>query len=162
MAAITADISLFRVGVEGLHQPVSAPMGANVTVYAGTIALATSGGYLKSPDSPASTDIVQGMVLGPSAGTAVNTGSGIANGATSGNVFIDCATGTFLLKSGTGSDQLSEATANATVYMIDGQTAGATNGGSTRPTLGVQLPLTTDIPSGYYPIKLNGVAGTGP
>lgn len=160
--ALSADIQVLRVGAEGVHQPISVPMGSGVTVYAGSIALAANTGYLKNASSVASTDTIQGIVGGPSCGTAVNTGSGIANGSTSGTVYIECLTGTFLLQSATGSDQLSEATANTTVYVVNESTVGATSGGSARPVAGVQLPLTPDIPSGYYPIKLNGIAGTGP
>lgn len=160
--ALSADIKTLRVGAEGVHQPLAAPMGANVTVYSGSIALQANTGYVKNAASPASTDKILGIVGGPAGGTYVKTGPGIANGAVAGAVSIECLTGTFLLASATGSDQLSVSTAMSTVYVVDEQTVGATNGGGTRPVAGVQLPPEPGDPTGFYQIKLDGVAGNGP
>jgi hypothetical protein len=151
---ISADVKILRVGVEGLNEPIAAPLAASVTVYSGTIALSASG-YLKgSNTAPASTDKVLGVVDLPTGGTYVKTGPGITAGSTDGSVWVDCQTGTFLFLSGTGSDALVESDAGATVYVVDAITVGKTNGGGTRPTAGVMLPIDPTIPTGYVPVKL--------
>ena len=164
--ALTKDVLYRRVGSEGVHQPIAAPLGAAVTVYRNSIALLSAGvgatqGYLKNASSPASGDIVIGMVGEIAGGTAAQTGPGIIGNGTDGGVIINCETGSFLLASGTGADALTETNAGATVYVIDEVTVGLTNGGSTRPVAGTMLPLTPDIPTGFVPVKLNGVAGQG-
>lgn len=152
--ALSADIKLLRVGVGDAEEPIAAPLGAGVTVYSGSIALLSNVGYLKNASSPAATDHIAGMITDPTGGTYVKTGPGIVNSGAAGAVWVDCATGTFLLQSATGSDQLSEATAGATVYVVDEQTVGATNGGATRPVAGIQLPIDPTVPTGFYPIQL--------
>lgn len=160
--ALTADIATRRVGAEGAHQPVAAPMGANVTVFQGSIGLIASTGYLKNADVPAATDVIAGIIAGPAGGTYVNTGSGIVNGAVAGAVSVECATGTFLLASAGAADQLSVATTGETCYVVNETQVGATNGGGTRPIAGVQLPSNPGDPTGYFQIKLSGFAGEGP
>lgn len=152
--AQTQDVPLLRVGAEG-PEPIAAPLKANVTVYSGTIALLDNTGYLKNAAIPASTDRIIGMIDNPTGGTYVQTGPGITGGSSDGAVWIDCATGTFLLQSGTAGDALSEATAGTTVYVINETTVGATNGSGTRPVAGIQLPIDPTVPVGYVPVKLN-------
>lgn len=155
MTAITNDILVQRFGAEGVYEDYSCGLGSSVTVYSGTIALAdASTGYLKSPDSPAATDTVLGITGDPAGGTYVKTGPGIVNGTTAGAVVATVLRGSFLLLTGTGSDALTEANVGDSVYMIDGQTVGATSGSATRPIAGVMLPLDPTIPSGYVPIKM--------
>lgn len=160
--AVTQDQLPRRVGSEGVHQPIAAGLGATVTVYRNTIALLDgTTKFLKNASSPAATDIVIGMIGEIAGGTASQTGPGITGTSTSGAVLINCETGTFLLASGTGADALVAADAGATVYVVDEVTVGKTNGGSSRPTAGTMLPITPDMPSGFVPVKLNGVAGQG-
>lgn len=160
--AVTTDQLYRRVGAEGVHQPIGVGLGATVTVYRNTIALLDgTTKWLKNAATPAATDIIIGMVGEIAGGTAAQTGPGITGTSTAGAVLINCETGTFLLASGTGADALVAADAGATVYVVDEVTVGKTNGGSSRPTAGTMMPLTPDMPTGYVPVKLNGVAGQG-
>lgn len=161
--SVTSDQLYRRVGAEGVHQPVCAPLTANVTVYRNTIALLDgTTRYLKNADTPAATDKVIGMIDAVAGGTASNADVGITGGSTNGAVLVDCATGTFLLASGTGADALTEADAGNDVYVVDSITVGRTNGGSTRPVAGQMLPNDVTTPAGYVAVKLTGVAGNGP
>lgn len=157
--ALTSDVKTVRVGAEGRHDPIAAPLTAAVTVYSGSIALLNSSGYLKNSSSPASTDTIIGIVGGPSAGTFVKTGPGITGGVSNGDVWVECLTGVFVLASGTGGDALTEATAGTTVYVVNETTVGATNGGGTRPVAGTQLPIDPTLPAGFVAVKLAGLAG---
>jgi hypothetical protein len=160
---VTSDQLYRRVGAEGVHQPIAAPLTASVTVYRNTIALLDgTTRYLKNADSPAATDKVIGMVGSAAGGTAPNYNQGITGGSTNGAVVVDCETGTFLLASGTGADALTEADAGNDVYVVDSITVGKTNGGSTRPVAGEMLPIDVTTPTGYVAVKLTGAAGNGP
>ncbi len=160
--AVTSDQLYRRVGAEGVHQPIAAGLTNAVTVYRNTIALLDgTTRYLKNADTPASTDVIIGMIGGVAGGTIADTGQGITGGATSGAVIVDCETGSFLLASGTGADALTEADAGNNVYVVDSITVGRTNGGSTRPVAGVMLPNDVTTPTGYVAVKLAGVAGQG-
>lgn len=152
--ALTADIPILRVGSEGVYEPYAAPLKASNTVYRGSFALLRSG-YIVNGATPMSTDVVLGVVEQVTGGTAAETGPGIAGGSVDGGVWIDCARGSFLFLSGTGADALTEATAGSTVYVVDEKTVGATNGGSSRPAAGIQLPIDPTVPTGYVPVKLN-------
>jgi hypothetical protein len=170
--ALTNDAPVFRYGVPGDHdQPVAYPVGATQQLYYGAVALmsgsgSTTTGYLKNAGSPGSADVVVGMIGDPAGGTLAQTGPGIL-GTTDGAVWDNVQTGAFFFQSGTGSDQLSEATAGKTVYYggenISGPLAMATSATSTRPILGVQLPQDPGIANGftpgasYWPIVLNQI-----
>ena len=173
MPGLTQDVHVYRYGVPEATQIVAWPVGATQQLYYGGVALVSGGsgataGYLKNAATPVSTDIVAGMVGDPAGGT-VQTGPGVLGGATDGAVWDNVLTGAFFFQSGSGADQLSEATAGKTVYYggenSSGPLACATNGGSTRPTLGVQLPQDPGIANGfgpgsnYWPVKLNVVGG---
>jgi hypothetical protein len=110
---------------------------------------------MANASSPQLTDTVLGIVGDPAGGTYVKTGPGIVgNGSQGANgVWVECLTGSFLLASGTGADALTEANAGASVYVINETTVGATNGSSSRPTAGIMLPITPDIPSGFVPVQ---------
>lgn len=151
--ALSADIPIRRVGAEGQHEPIAAPIKASNTLYSGSIALSRSG-YLVNAASPQSTDVCLGIVGDPTGGTYVKTGPGIAGGTTDGGVWVDCETGVFLLKSGTGGDALTEANAGQTVYVIDEQSVGATDGSATRPPAGIMLPIDPTVPTGFVPVKI--------
>jgi len=169
---LTTDTLLIRYGVADSHPLVAWPVGANQQLYYGAVALmsgsgATTVGNLKNAGSPGSADVVVGMVGEPSGGTLVCTGPGILGGSTDGAIWDNVNTGAFFFQSGTGSDQLSEATAGKTVYYggesSSGPLAMATSATSTRPVLGVQLPQDPGIAGGftpganYWPVVLNAV-----
>lgn len=158
--AITADIPTTRYGTPDGHQPLNKGLQASITIYRGTIAVlnGTGGhqGYLKDPASPATTDLVIGVIDTGGPGYP-NTSPGIVGGSTDGAVTANISTGTFLFASGTGADELDVTTNMASVYMIDGQTVGKTNGSSSRPVAGVQMSCNDDdpsIPAGFVAVKL--------
>jgi hypothetical protein len=172
MSGLTQNTFVFRYGTGDNSQPTSYPIGANQTLYYGEVALLSGSGsvttgYLKNAATAGSADIVAGMVGDPAGGTYVETGSGIVGGTTDGAVWANVQTGAFFFQSGTGSDQLSEATAGKTVYYggenSSGPLAMATSGSSTRPVLGVQLAQDPGIAGGstpggsYWPVVLNAV-----
>ena len=174
MAGLTHDTHLTTYGTQDTSNNVAYPVGANQQLYYGAVALmsgsgSVSVGYLKNAATPGSSDKVVGMVGEPAGGTLVQTGPGVLGGSTDGAVWDNVRNGSFFFQSGTGSDQLSEATNGTTVYYggenSSGPIACATNGSSTRPTLGVQLPQDPGIAGGftpganYWPIKLNVVGG---
>jgi hypothetical protein len=157
--AVTSDILTDRYGAPDGHQPLSKLLPSAVTVYRGTIAgLAGTGatqGKLKNMDTVATTDIVLGLIQKAGSGWPNDT-QGIT-GDSGGKMTVEIQTGSFILASGTGADALDVTTNGATVYAIDSQTVGKTNGGSTRPAAGIQLACNTDdasIPSGFVAVKL--------
>jgi hypothetical protein len=157
--ALSKDVLVLRVGAEGTTEPLAAPLAASTTVYAGSIALLDDG-VLKNSASPASTDIIAGIIGEPAGGTYVKTGPGIVNATTTdGAVWINCLTGTFLLNNGTGADELTEDDAGADVYVVDEITVGKTDGSATRPIAGQMLPIDPTVPTGKIPVKLAGMAG---
>lgn len=162
--SVTKDQLYRRVGAEGVHQPVAAPLAAGVTVYRNTVAVLTAAtGNLKNADTALiATDRVIGMIGDAAGGTAATTGPGITGGTNAGDVIVDCETGTFLLANGTGADALDETYAGKDVYLVDSITVGATTGGATRPVAGQMLPIDVTTPSGYVAVNLTGVAGKGP
>lgn len=159
---VTSDQLYRRVGAEGVHQNVAAPLGAAVTVYRNTIAGLDTSGFLKDMDTPAATDRIVGTIGDVAGGTAANSGVGITGNGTNGGVVVDCLTGSFLFASGTGADALTEADAGNDVYVVDSITVGRTNGGSTRPVAGKMLPSDLTTPTGYVAVKLAAFAGEGP
>lgn len=161
--ALTADVPILRVGAHD-KDPIAAPLPTGVTVYGGALALLDTSGLLKNASSPTSADVCIGVIGDPTGGSYVKTGPGIvgAGSTEAGYVYVDVETGTFLFASATGADQLSEATAGTTVYVVNETTVSKTNGSNTRPVAGTQLPRTPDMPSGLYPVKITGVGGVGP
>jgi len=173
MAGLTQDVHVYRYGVPEATQLVSWPVGANQQLYNGAVALvsgsgAVTTGYLKNAATAGASDLVAGMVGDPAGGTLVQTGPGILGGSTDGAVWDNVVTGAFYFQSGSGADQLSQATAGKTVYYggenASGPLACATGSG-TRPVLGTQLPQDPGIANGfgpgsnYYPVKLNVIGG---
>jgi hypothetical protein len=151
---LSKDIYVNRLGAEGVHEAIVAPLGSAVTVYAGSIALSRAG-YLANSAIPQSTDVVLGLIGEPAGGTYVKTGPGIVgNGSQGANgVWVEILTGSFILASGTGADALAETDVGASVYVIDEQTVGKTSGTATRPVAGILLPIDPTIPSGFVPIQ---------
>jgi hypothetical protein len=167
--ALSSDIRAIRYGSAINHQPIEYPVGKGAsgqTLYRGSVAALSGGttvtaGYLKNMATPAATDLVVGLIdgYGPSCGQA-NTGPGIG-GATlntaDGVLTANVRTGTFLLLGGTGSDALTVTNVGTSVYLINEDTVGATNGSSSRPVAGllVQVPATdASIPTGYVAVQL--------
>jgi hypothetical protein len=172
--ALTSDIQKYRYGSPVDHQPIEYAVGKGAsgqTLYRGSIALISGGttvtqGYLKNSDTPAASDLVVGVIdgYGPSCGQA-DTGPGIG-GATlntaDGVLTANVATGTFLFLSGTAGDALTITNLMTSVYLINGNTVGATSSGATRPVAGllVQVPATdASIPVGYVAVQLGTPAG---
>jgi hypothetical protein len=173
--ALTNDIHTIEYGVPESNQLVAYPVASTQHLYQGAVALLSGGtgatkGYLKNGNTSVSaSDVCVGIVGPPAGGTYVATGPGIVGGATDGAVWDNVQTGAFFIQSGTGADALSATTNGLTVYYggenNNGPIACATNGGGTRPTLGLQLPQDPGIDgtvtpgSSYWPIKLNVVGG---
>jgi len=167
---LSHDIRVNRDGTVAPYEPLAFPVGASQTVYAGGVALvsgsgAVSTGYLKNAATAGSADTVGGMVGEPTGGTYVKTGPGVVGGTTDGAVWVDVLRGAFFFQSGTGSDQLSAATNNTTVYYGGENSSGpiaCATGAGTRPVLGTQLPQDPGIAGGFapgnnqWPIKVTG------
>ena len=168
MSGLTHDTHLVPYGTE--FTQVAYPVGANQQLYVGEVAL-LRGGVLINAATPASTDIVVGMIGEPAGGTTVQTGPGILGGTTDGAVWVDVQCGSFFIQGGSGADTLSTATNATTVYLgpenANGPVADATGSG-TRPVLGIQLPQDPGIAggfspgAGYWPIKLNNPGSATP
>lgn len=149
--ALSADVKTTRYGTPDGHQMVSQPMGANVTVYAGSIALTITGtGYIKNAASPASTDTCWGII-------AQQT----INGSSAAALSVNIETGTFFVNAGADSDALTQADVGSKVYVIDEVTVGKTNGSGTRPVAGTLIKIDTSQPGGYAVRFGNAPPGTG-
>jgi hypothetical protein len=152
--ALSKDVFVNRVGAEGVHEPIAAPLGSAVTVYAGSIA-ATRAGFLANMSAPQSTDNVLGLVGEPAGGTYVKTGPGIVGNGSQGaaGVWVEILAGSFLLANGTGADAFAESDAGAPVYVVDEITGGKTDGSASRPKAGILLPIDPTIPTGFIPVQ---------
>lgn len=158
--ALTQDIKTTRYGVPGnASQPVGGfNMAASTTVYGGSICLTNSSGNIKNASSPSSTDTCWGLVHAQTTNATTAVTSGILLDVNGRPFEVD--TGTFYLNSGTGGDALTAANLGQTVYVIDEQTVGATNGGGTRPIGGVLVNIDTTQPGGYA-VKMGSNQSTG-
>jgi hypothetical protein len=145
--ALTADVTSCRYGTLEAHQPIAQPLGANVTVYANSIALTDSSGNIKNASSPASTDHCWGLVA-EQRPFPPNPTSSVA-----GTYNVEIDTGSFFLASGTGGDALTQANVGQSVYVINETTVGATNGSNTRPLAGTMM---------YYDSTATSRGGQGP
>jgi len=153
--ALSADVPTVRYGVPGNStQQVVKPLAASVTVYGGSVAT-TRAGYVTPASSPASTDIVWGIIYRQTPLVPPQSASSVAG---TYNAVID--TGSFFLNSGTGTDALSTANVGATVYLINETTVGLTSGGATRPVAGVLLNIDTNVTPSYA-VALGSNRGTG-
>jgi hypothetical protein len=168
MAAVTSDQKIIQYGVPDIYPPIVQPIGANVQLYRGTIAL-TNGpnssvapGYLKRATAPTSTDVCWGMLefYDPTGGTP-DTIPGMLGGATNGATRAQIRQGTFFLKSGSGSDQLSQSTVGQTVYVIDELTVGATNGSGTRPVAGVHEAVDPTQATTLFAVSMGSAQSSG-
>ena len=171
--ALTSDIQKVRYGSTADHQPIEYAIGKGAsgqTLYRGSVAAISGGttvtqGYLKNMATPASTDVVVGILdgYGPSCGQA-DTGPGMGGtvlNTADGVLTATVVTGTFLLLAGTGSDALTITNLQTNVYLINEDTVGATSAG-TRPVVGllVQVPATdASIPTGFVAVQLGSKNG---
>jgi hypothetical protein len=168
--ALSADIQIDQYGSPAIHQPIEYPIGhgaSGQTIYRGSVAALSGGttvtqGYLKNMATPASTDIVVGIIgdYGPSCGQP-NVAPGLggatlntADGVLTATVFP----GTYLLLAGgTAGDALTVTNVGTSVYLVNEDSVGATSATSTRPVAGllVQVPATdASIPTGYVAVQL--------
>ena len=153
--ALSADVQPVRFGVPGNStQQISKPIAASVTVYGGSVAT-TRAGYITPASSPASTDVVWGLIYRQTPLVPPQAASSVAG---TYNAVID--TGSFFLNAGTGSDALSTADCGSTVYLINETTVGKTNGGASRPVAGVLLNIDTNVTPSYA-VALGSNRGTG-
>lgn len=153
--ALSADVPPVRFGVTGNStQQISKPIAASVTVYGGSVAT-TRAGYITPASSPASTDVVWGLIYRQTPLVPPQAASSVAG---TYNAVID--TGSFFLNAGTGADAMSAANVGATVYLINETTVGLTNGGGTRPVAGVLLNIDTNVTPSYA-VALGSNRGTG-
>ena len=167
--ALSADILKTRYGSPIVHDPIEQPIGVGAsgqTLYRGSVALLSGGttvtkGYLKNAATPASNDLVTGILAGygPSCGqpdSVPGMGGAVLNTA-DGVLTATVLPGTWLLLAGTGADALTEASIMSSVYLINENTVGATSSSSTRPVAGIlaQVPATdASIPAGMVAVTL--------
>lgn len=170
--ALTSDIQKYRYGSPVDHQPIEYAIGKGAsgqTLYRGSIALISGGttvtqGYLKNAASPASGDVVVGLLegYGPTCGQA-DTGPGMggtvlntADGVLTANV----ATGTFLLLAGTGSDAITITNIQQPCYLLNEDTVSSVSTGHIMAGLVVQVPATdASIPTGFVAVQLGTMNG---
>lgn len=107
-------------------------MAASVTIFEGSIVAMDTSGNLR-PGRATATDIVVGVAR-----------DGYVNGTTAGATIAECDCGVFAFDSGTAGDAITIANKGATVYVIDDQTVGLTNGTNTRPAAGKVHDVTAD------------------
>ena len=161
--AITTDQKIVRYGTGDKDEPIAKGIKATVKVYRGTLAVTDSTGYLKDPSSAvATTDTCWGMIQKVRTGDGqIDGGPGITGGATDGAVGAEIEQGTFFLGSSTGGDQLSVTPEGTTVYIYDGITVAATNGGSTRSPAGKHVATEKVQGVTMFAIKLGNNQSTG-
>lgn len=158
----TADLNILRYGTPDGHQTTAQPMQSNVSLYIGQMAI-TRAGYLIQPDTAVqSTDVVWGLINGQvasqeSVSSPITNTSSVAGG----NGLIGIDTGTFWLTPGTSSDALTQADVGATVYAIDGNTVGKTDGGSARPIAGKLALIGDGQYTGLVAVTLGNNQTTG-
>lgn len=156
----TKDLKIIRYGTQDGHQPTSQPIESSVSLYAGQMAI-TRSGYLIQPDTAVqSTDIVWGMLNGI-IDSAPTVSSPMAGGTTHGLHVAGIDTGSFWLTPGTNSDALTQADVGATVYAIDGNTVGKTDGSNARPQAGKLAEIGTGQYTGLVAVTIGNNTSTG-
>lgn len=124
--ALSADKARDRMG-NPIHVPKAHPVVASTTIYMGSIVMANAAGYAT----------VGATATGQFA-LGVATKKVVGNG-TNGGVSVPYECGDFEFESGTAGDALTIANVGDQVFLIDDDTAGATNGGATRSALGTMV-----------------------
>ena len=154
--ALSADVVTVRYGTPGNStQPVNQGIGANATVYRGSVAT-TRSGYLVAASSPQSTDIVWGIINEYGPGTAAMSTPGLVGSTTNGGVSAEIATGSFFLASATGGGAITQANVGATCYLQNETTVTLTQGtgASALPVAGVVLAYDTTEVSALGPVAV--------
>jgi hypothetical protein len=158
--ATTQDLNILRYGVADGHQPQSQPLQSAVSVYIGQLAI-TRSGYLIQPDtSVASTDIAWGVINGQD-NSQHTISSPIAGGTVAGLHILGIDTGSFYFSVGLSSDALTQADVGATVYAIDGNTVGKTDGGAARPVAGKLASIGVGQYAGLVAVTVGNDQSTG-
>lgn len=156
----TQDLNIVRYGTQDGHQPQSQPIESSVSLYIGQVAV-TRAGYLIQPDTAVqSTDIVWGMLNGQ-IDSQETVSSPMSGGTTHGLHIAGIDTGSFYLTPGTSSDALIQSDVGATVYLIDGNTVGKTDGSATRPIAGKLASIGVGQYAGLVAVTLGNNQTTG-
>lgn len=127
MTALSKDIGRMRLG-----QPITigrGPAAASVTFYQGSIVMTNAGGYV-TVGATATGQFVRGVCT-----------TGKVSPASNGAVEVAWEEGDFEFASGTAGDALTVANIGDTVYIIDDNTVGATDGGTTRSAAGKMIAV---------------------
>lgn len=122
MTALSKDIGRLRLG-----EPIAVgrgPAASSVTFYTGSIVMTNAAGY----------NTVGAAATGQFARGICTTGK--VSPASNGAVEVGWEEGDFELESGTAADALTVANVGDTVYIIDDNTVGATDGTGTRSAAG--------------------------
>lgn len=130
MTALTAPRNTSRLGDTNHPNKFRIPIAAATKLYQGGIVCVNASG-LAVPGSTSTTL--------KAAGVAEKTYDNSAGGASAFNV--EALPGVYWLNSGTAGDAITQANLGATVYIIDDNTVGLTNGGSTRSVAGVVVDV---------------------
>lgn len=156
----SADLNILEFGTPDGHQPTYQPIQSAVSLYIGQMAI-TRGGYLIQPDTSVTVnDTVWGLLNGQY-DSQESVDSPMLGGSQAGLHTAGIATGTFYLTNGTSSDELAQSDVGATVYAIDGNTVGKTDGGSNRPVAGKLASMGTGQYDGLVAITLGNDQTTG-
>jgi hypothetical protein len=136
---VTNDIKTDRYGTpDQAPEPASVPLAASTIVYAGTIALVNSSGYLKASDSPLTTDACMGIV----SKQTDNRATSFAGGAL-GAIQAPVDRGTFWLNYDPSNAPTNPATWVQTVYVKDAQTVSTSSAAG--PVAGIVKAVDTSI-----------------
>lgn len=133
MTALTAPMLTKRLNQEAVIFELTLPVKASTTIYGGATVVTDATGYAV-PASVSATQKTWGV-----AEETVDNSTG-ANGAK----YIKVRCGAFSRNVGTSADALAQADIGATVYNIDDNTVGKTNGSSARSPAGIFLGFETD------------------
>ena len=156
----TQDLNILRYGESTGHQPQSQPIQSAVSLYIGQVAV-TRAGYLIQPDTAVqSTDTCWGLINGI-VDSQETVSSPIAGGTAHGLHFAGIDTGSFYLSSGSSGDALTQADVGATVYLIDGNTVGKTDGSATRPPAGKLASIGVGQYAGLVAVTIGNNQTTG-
>jgi hypothetical protein len=166
--ALTADTKVVRFGADGNStQPISKPMGANVTLYRGSIAVTDGLGNLKNPGAtaPSAVDQVWGVIQDAAFGGLQGqqfSGSGFQNTGAAGALSAEIATGSFYLSGSAGADSITEANVGKTVYLVNETTVSTNSLGGVRPVAGIVVNIDTTQGGGIAVHLGNAQSSGGP
>ncbi len=169
MAAVTQDQITYQYGTpDGVAGLLQLSQKASSSIYAGTIAVTSSGTAKDAGSSPASTDICWGLYNGQYDSQA-HLVAPMAGGTADGLHIVGVDTGTFLLASATGPDAIGVSNIGQVCYIFDNVTVALTNSAGTRAVAGTvmaagsaMIPATNSVYSGKVAVRLGATPpGTG-